>query len=290
MSAQGGRRGIVVCVVGIVLVILGVIWSMVIFPMLDKVPTDYGRTYHFDGSFSVLNAKGSMDTFPIEQTLVQKAIGTKDGAILIDEKRTVGNVTNPANPIDISARYGDASVLAVDRHTLAFATAIDERHRIGQWGPPRGLGKGDTFDLWNPGAGKPLTARYVEDSEFRGLKVVIFKIEETNLPIGTNPQTGAPLFLSTTINQTIDPRSGVVVNNTSVTTTSMDMGGNKIPVQISNVNYAESTIVDLMKVAKDADSMLLWLETVIPWVLGGVGAILVLIGLMLMTRKRGATA
>ena len=287
MSAQGGRRGIVVCVVGIVLVILGVIWSMVIFPMLDKVPTDYGRTYHFDGSFSVLNATGSMDSFPIEQTLVQKAIGTKDGAILIDEKRAVENA---ATQTDISAQYGDASVLAVDRHTLAFATAIDERHRTGQWGPPRGLGKGDTFDLWNPGAGKPLTARYVEDSEFRGLKVVIFKIEETNLPIGTNPQTGAPLFLSTTINQTIDPRSGTVVNNTSVTTTSMDLGGNKIPVQISNVNYAESTIVDLMKVAKDADNMLLWFETVIPWVLGGVGAILVLIGLMLMTRKRGATA
>ena len=99
------------------------------------------------------------------------------------------------------------------------------------------------------------------------------------------------MFLSTTINQTIDPRSGVVVNNTSVTTTSMDVGGgNKIPVQISNVNYAESTIVDLMDVARDADSMLLWLETVIPWVLGGVGAILVLIGLMLMSRKRGAAA
>ena len=291
MSAQGGRRGTVVSVVGIVLIILGVIWSTVIFPMLDKVPTDYGRTYHFDGSFSVLNATGSMDSFPIEQTLVQKAIGTKDGAILIDEKRTVGNVTNPANPIDISARYGDASVLAVDRHTLQFVPALDVRQRTGQWGPPRGLGEGDTFDLYNPGVNKPLTARYVKDDVFRGIKVVIFKIEETNIPIGTNPQTGAPLFLSTTINQTIDPRSGVVVNNTSVTTTSMDVGGgNKVPVQISNVNYAESTIVDLMDVARDADSMLLWLETVIPWVLGGVGAILVLIGLMLMTRKRGATA
>jgi hypothetical protein len=257
--------------------------------MLDKVPTDYGRSYYFDGSFSVLNATGSMDSFPIEQTLVQNATGTEDGAIFIHEKRTV--VRTDTNPnTDISARYGDESTLAVDRHTLKFVPTLDERGRTGCWAPPRGLGKGDTYDLWNPGAGKPLTARYVEDSEFRGMKVVIFKIEETNIPIGTNPQTGAPLFLSTTINQTIDPRSGVVVNNTSVTTTSMDLGGNKIPVQISNVNYAESTIVDLMDVARDADSMLLWFETVIPWVLGGVGAILVLIGLMLMSRKRGATA
>ena len=229
-----------------------------------------------------MNAAGSMDSFPIEQTLAQKAIGTEDGAILIDEKRTVENAATQA---DISAQYGDASVLTVDRHTLQFVPALDVRQRTGQWGPPRGLGEGDTFDLYNPGVNKPLTARYVKDDVFRGMKVVIFKIEESNIPRGTHPLTKAPLFLSTTINLTIDPRTGAVVNNDSVTTTSMDVGGNKVPLQISNVRYAEATIVDLMDVAKNAQTMLLWFESIIPWLLIGIGAVLIIVGAVFIVRK-----
>ena len=63
-----------------------------------------------------------------------------------------------------------------------------------------------------------------------------------------------------------------------------------MPVLITYVRYAERTIVDLVDTANDARGKLFLAETVIPWVLGGVGAILVLIGLMLMSQKRGAKA
>jgi hypothetical protein len=283
-TAKQAKKGFIVSVVGLLFVILGVVWIMVIFPAMDKVPTDYGRSYYFDGTFSVLNpATQSMDSFPIEQVLAQKGNGTQDGALLIHEKRTVKNA---ANGYDLSAIYGDESTLAVDRHTLKFASEIDERHRTGCWGPPRGLGEGDTFDLYNPGVNKPLTAKYVKDDVFREMKVVIFQIDEKDISIGTDPTSHLPLLLSTTINLTIDPKTGTVVDQDSVTTTSMDMMGNKVPVQISNVNYAESTIVDLMDVAKDAQKMLLWFETVIPWVLIGVGAVLVIVDTVFIGRRR----
>jgi hypothetical protein len=71
MSAQRPRpRGTIVLVVGIVLVILGVIWSTVIFPSLSKMPTELDKTLYFDGNFTVPDPATQMSvTFPIEETL-----------------------------------------------------------------------------------------------------------------------------------------------------------------------------------------------------------------------------
>jgi hydrogenase maturation factor len=250
------------------------------------MPTDYERTLYFDGNFTVLNpATQSMDFFPIEQILEQKATGTQDGALFIHENYIMKNA---ATGDDISAYYGFEQTLAVDRHTLKIVTNIDENHRSGYWGPPRGLGKGDTFELYNPGPNKPQTARYVKDDEFRGMKVVIFKIQEGNITIGTDPTSHLPLLMDTTITLTIDPKTGTVVDQDSATTTSLDMMGTKVPVQISDVRYAESTIVDLTDVAKDAQRSLFWMETVIPWVLIGLGAIMVIIDAAFISRRKAA--
>ena len=281
-SQKKAKKGFIVSVVGLILVILGVLWLAVIFPWLDKVPTDYARDFYFDGSYQFVTQQGNL-TIPISQTLEQEAIGTEGNALLIHEVRTVKNAITQEG---LGPEYNDESTLAVDRHTLKFATDIDERQREGQWGPPRGLGEGDTFDLYNPGVNKPLAAKYVEDYEFRGMNVVLFRIDETNIPIGTNPVTQMDMYLSTIIDLTIDPKTGTVVDQDSVTTTSIDMMGQKIPVQISNVRYAEQTIVDLMDVAKDAQNMLLWFETVIPWLLIGIGAVMVVIDTLFLGRKQ----
>jgi len=282
-TEKKGRRGFIVSAVGLVLVILGVLWVAVIFPSLDKMPTDYERTLYFDGDFTVLDpATQSVISFPIEQTLAQKATGTEDGALLIHEKRTI---INTAINVDVSNVYGDESTLAVDRHTLKFVPTIDERGRTGYWGPPRGLGKGDSFDLWNDGAQKPLPVKYVRDDEFRGMKVVIFETDEGNITI-TDPRSQTTLLFDINLQLTIDPKTGTVVDQDSTSTTSMSVMGNKVPVQISNVRYAEENIVDLMDVAKDAQNMLLWFETVIPWVLIGVGAILVIIDTLFLSRRK----
>jgi uncharacterized protein YabN with tetrapyrrole methylase and pyrophosphatase domain len=116
------------------------------------------------------------------------------------------------------------------------------------------------------------------------MKVVIFKTDEGNITIkGPGNLT---LLFDITLTLTIDPKTGTVVDQDSTSTTSMDVMGNKVPIQISNVRYAEQTIVDLMDVAKDAQNLLLWFETVIPWVLIGVGAILVIIDTLFLSRRK----
>jgi len=287
-QGKKGKGGIILTVVGLVLVILGALWMAVIFPIFDKVPTGYGRTYYFEGNFQALNpATFSLDSFPIKQTLVQEAVGTQDGNLLIHEKRTVVRTDTGE---DISARYGDESTLCVDRHTLKYMPECDERQRWGCWGPPRGLGEGDSYDLWNPGAKKPLTAKYVKADEFRGMEVALFTIDEKDIPIGMAPQINAPMYMSTTINFVYDPKTGAVIDNNSHTVTTLDMGGNRVTAQISDVRYAEQTIVDLMDVAKSAGRMLFWLETTVPWILIGVGAVLVIVGVLLIAKKRATPA
>jgi len=271
-----GYRAIILSLVGAALAIFGAVWIAVIFPSLDKIPTNYERTLNFEGAFMVANpATQSLDTIPITQTMEQKAIGTEGNVLLIKEVR---KVTNSATGTDLSSIYGSESTLAVDRHTLAFVPNLGDMPREGQWAPPKGLGEGDSFLIWNPAAYRPLQAKYVSSEQFRGLDVVVFKIDEENLLLGPDPRANnLNAYLSTEITLKIEPSSGTVVDQNAVTTMSYDvpmMG--KVPSVISNVKYAESTITDLMDTARSASWMLLWFKTLIPWITIGFGAILVI--------------
>ena len=282
-----GWRGIALSIIGAVLLIVGILWFTVIFPMLAQIPTDLDNTIYFDGNFTVLDqATGAMVRFPIEQILVQKASGTQDGALFIHETYTMKNV---ATGDEVTANYIEQT-LAVDRKTLDIVTNIDEQHRLGYWSPPRGLGDGDSFDLWDPGPHQALKATYVKDDTFRGLKVVIFKVDGKDISLGSDPQSQLPLLMDTTINLTIDPKTGVVADEEALTTISMSMGGQKVPVMITYVRFAERTIVDLVDTAKDNQGMLFWFQTVVPWLLVGIGAVLLIIGVMLMIRKQRTMA
>ena len=268
-----GYRLIILAVLGALLAVFGALWVSVIFPALDKVPADYEQTYYFDGQFQVMDqATMSLVSMPIEQTLEQKAVGTQDGALLIHEVRSVKNAVTGD---DLSAVYGDESTLAINPGTLEFMTQVDERGRTGQWGPPRPLAVGDTFDLWNPGAGQALPATFVREETFRGLNVYVYEIEESGIFIGKEPTSGMNLFLSPQITLWVEPSSGTVVNQTSETTTSLNMMGAMMPMQIASVNYAEATITNLMDTAKSASWMLLWFRTIVPWMAIGFGCVLV---------------
>ena len=279
-----GWSGIILSVIGIVLVIVGILWVTVIFPALAQIPKDYERTYYFDGTFSVLNSETqSMDSFPIEQALAQKANGTKDGAMLIHEKSTV---VNSATGTDLSAYYGDESTMAIERKTLKFMPAVDERGRTGYWAPPMGLSPASSFAIYIDSVNEPLTATYVKSEEFQGLKVVVFQVSASDVSLGTNPQNGLAMYSSTTVSLTIEPKTGTVVDQIAVATTSMDMGGNKVPVLVANVGWTDATIKDLVDVAKDGLGMLFWFQAILPWLLIGIGAVLLIIGAGLMIRKQ----
>lgn len=278
---MGRKAALFISVVGLILVIVGILWATVIFPSLDKMPADYSKTYYFDGSFTVLNPQTQQqETFPVKQELVREAVETFDGYIRIHEARTVTNGTTGT----VLPQYGEDTVITIDRRTLEYIPALDEKGRTGYSGPPRPCTEDTTFDLWNSGAQRPLTARYSFPDNVQGLDVLVFEISESNLSLGKHPQTGADLYYSTVIRLWIEPSTGTVVKQTSSTTTSMSMMGMTIPVHVSKLGYSEATIDDMVSLGKSARSQMMWFKDILPWLLIGVGVVLVLGAVALVGR------
>ena len=130
----------------------------------------------------------------------------------------------------------------------------------------------------------------MKSEEFQGLKVVVFQIEAIDMSIGNHSQTQLPLLLSTTVNLVIEPKSGTVVDQNAYTTVSMDMGVQKVPVQIADVKWTQATIDELVDVAQSADVKLLWFETIVPWLLVGIGGVVLIVGLIFLIRKQATPA
>jgi len=133
--------GFAVSLTGIIIAILGVLWITVIFPWLDKVPGDYERSYYFEGELQVIDIDtGRFEPEPIIVTRAQKAVGSKDGALLI---REVLYVVNPETGGNLTELYGEiGGTMAINPRTLEMKTEVDEIGRWGYWGPPRPLDKG----------------------------------------------------------------------------------------------------------------------------------------------------
>ena len=290
MVAEGKRkRRFIISVVGLLLVILGVLWITVIFPALEKLPLDLDEEFDFDGTFTVTNPlTGEVDEFPVRIHREWKANGTADGALLISETMTF---TDTDTGEDVTERYADPSVPAVDRKTREFNPEVDERGREGSWSPPPRLGVGDTFELYHPSARGPLPAKVVREEDFRGLNVLVIEVSGENISLGPNPEAYnmEEYLTEAKITMWVEPSSGTVVDEYSLVIRSLDMTGLGLGIEEvyrSVVVYAEETIVDLMDTAKSAHTMLLWFRTILPWILIGLGAVIVLVDVLVLPRIR----
>jgi hypothetical protein len=153
-----------------------------------------------------------------------------------------------------------------------------------------GLSPASSFAIYIDSVNEPLTATCVKSEELQGLKVLVFQVSASDVSLGTNPQNGLAMYSSTTVSLTIEPKTGTVVDQIAVATTSMDMGGNKVPVLVANVGWTDATVSDMVKVAKDGLGMLFWFQAVLPWLLIGIGAVSLIIGVVLMVRKQRPAA
>jgi hypothetical protein len=118
----------------------------------------------------------------------------------------------------------------------------------------------------------------------------VFQMSASDVSLGMNPQSHAAMFANTTVTLTIEPKTGTVVDQNAVSTTSMDMGDYKVPVLVANVGWTDATVADMVKTAKDGVGMLFWFQAVLPWLLIGIGAVLLIVGVVLMIRKQRTAA
>ncbi len=267
-------------IVGVVIVVFALVWLLAIFPAMNKLPEDHHRVVNFDGTYQVMNPDTqAMDSIPVCVQRNQLATDVQDNVLIINQTVTC---THAQAGMELP-QFGLAEVLGVDRSNREYVSGYGDMERSGQFCFPSDAQE-ESYSVWIPSAGRPLEAEFKGEEEFHGLKVFNFQISEQNLDIGTQEGTGLPQVMDIVTTMTIEPVSGTTVDTTSDTTYSIDMQGMKIPYYISSISFTEDTIDELVDTAKDARSMILWATVYGFWIAIGVGAALIVTGVVMFAR------
>jgi len=94
------RRALVA--LGVAVIALAMVWLYLIFPGMAKLPADYSKIYHFDGTVQVLNpATGTLTPITTKMDRTLTGTGLNDaGALLLQQ---VIKFTMAANGAPLSA-------------------------------------------------------------------------------------------------------------------------------------------------------------------------------------------
>ena len=241
MRFKGWGLGLTIS--GLVLVVFALVWLLVIFPTMAKLPADYSEVFNFEGTYQVMNPEtGTLDEIPVNVEREQLTTDVQDNVLIINETITC---THALAGMELP-QFGMTGVLGVDRSTRAYVLGYGDMERIGQFSFPSELKK-ESYSMWISSAGRPLEAEFIGEEDFHNLKVFAFEINEQDLDIGTQAGTGLPQVLDVDISLKVEPVSGATVDTESNSTYSVVLApGMKVPYYISSVSFTEDTIADLV--------------------------------------------
>ena len=270
-------------IAGLVLVVLALIWQFAIFPMVSKLPSDLTEETNFEGTYEVMNPTTQMlEEIPVKVTRYYEAAGIEDGVLILEQTVTT---THALAGVELP-QFGLEETLGVDRSTREYVSGYGDMDRSGQFSFPSDL-KHESYQLWNPTAMTDLEAKFVAEEEFHDLTVYDFQVNEEDIDLGNYPGTSFPQTVDTTINMKAEPVSGTTVFSQSVTTIKVTYApGMTVPVYISDIQFTDDTIDELVDTASSARTMILWATVYGFWILIGIGIALILVGVVVSIRAR----
>jgi hypothetical protein len=281
MSLRGMFGGWTIA--GLALVVLALIWLLVIFPLISKLPSDLDQETKFEGTYEVMNPETqTMDEIPVNVTRYYEATEIQDGVLILEQTVTATHALYGVELTD----FGLYEILGVDRSTREYVTGYGDMDRSGQFSPPSDL-KQESYQLWNPSAGTDLESKFVAVEEFEGLTVYAFQVNEQDIDIGTQAVTGYPQVLDTIIDLKVEPVTGTTVSSVSSSAmSSVPTPGMKAPFYVSTLQFTDDTIADLVDKASGGRSMILWATVYGFWIVIGLGIALMLGGVVVNARAR----
>ncbi len=268
-------------IIGLVLVIFALVWLLAIFPAMVKMPTDYERTYEFEGFIMQLNSETmTLDEIPIDVDRILTATGTEDDVLLLQQ--------------DINTYHAQAGVLlsstseiyGLDRTTRENVPGYGNMDRTGNFTFPAGVEK-ETHSFWSSSAMTALPADFVSEETYHGITVYSFKIDVSDLPAGTMEGTGAPRTMDILTEIKSEPVSGIPVYTSTTTTLKAQlMAGDPTTIYVNSMAFTSETIDEMVDLAKDTRSLMLWLSVYGFWIVIAVGAALVVTGGVMAVRSK----
>ncbi len=280
MRMRGWSLGLTI--IGLVLVIFALVWLLAIFPAMAKMPTDYERTYKFEGFIKQLNSETmSLDEIPTDVDRILTATGTEDGVLLLQQDV---NIYHAQAGVLLS---GTSDIYGLDRSNRANVAGYGNMDRSGQFTFPAGTEQ-ETYSFWSSSAMTALPANFISEETYHGITVYYFKMDVSDLPAGTMQGTEVPQTMDVLTEIKVEPTSGVPVYTATTTTVKAQLGpGDPSPIYINSMAYTSETIDEMVDLAKDTRSLILWCTVYGFWIAIAVGAALIATGVVMAVRKKG---
>lgn len=279
MRMKGWSLGFTIA--GLVLVIFALVWLLVLFPIMAKMPADYEQTYKFEGSIKQLNAQTmSLDEIPTNVDRILTATGTQDGVLLLQQDINIYHAQAGVLLTSTSDIYG------LDRSTRENVSGYGNMDRTGQFTFPAGVEQ-KTYSFWSSSAMTVLPANFVSEETYHGITVYNFKIASSDMPAGTMEGTGAPLTMDCLTEIKVEPTSGVPVYTVTTTTIKAQlMPGDPTPIYVNSMAFTSETIDEMVDLAQSSHSMILWTTFYGFWIAIGVGVALIAVGVVMAVRTK----
>ena len=271
-------------IVGIVVVVFALVWLFAIFPLFDKIPEKHDREINFEGTYYVMMdpAAQALEEIPVCVQRVQLATDVQDNVVIIDQTITCTHALADM----VLPDFGLQEVLSVERSTREYVTdQADGIPRSGQFSFPSNVKKEESYLIWNPSAMRPLEAKFDSEEELGGLKVFVFKISEQGLDLGTDPVSGYPQVMDTEITMKVEPVTGTTVYTESYLARSIAQAPG--PYYISSIAFTDDTRDELVDEAVGNRNLFLWATVYGFWIAIGVGAVLIVVGVVMFARATG---
>jgi hypothetical protein len=281
MKWKGWSGGLAIA--GLVLIIFALVWLLVIFPGMEKLPKNLSETTNFEGTYYVMNPQTQqMEQISVNVERHYEATEIQDGVLILHQTVTTTNTDDGTE----LPQYGLEEILGVDRSTREYVADYGDMDRSGQFSFPSDLEQ-KSYQLWNPTARRDLEAKFIGEEVVDDLTVYDFQVNEEGIDLGNYPGTTFQQTLDVTIDMKVEPLTGTTIFSQSVTTIRVTYApGMTIPVYISSIHFTDATIEEMIDTASGARTLLLWATVYGFWTVIGLGIVLILAGVLVASRTR----
>ena len=276
---------------GLCAVAAGAVILAVRSPKPELLSDDYAHEVVLNGTFQILEGETTqLAEYPVTVSRSQEVIRIDGRKVTVQETR---RSTTPSGELPLT--FGETVVeFAVDAETRTY-TAYRERFmvadelRTGYFTFPPGVRRESEYPIWIEEVMLPLPAIYDGSKVVDGLELYSYVIDAEGVTVWNDSHSQAPRSGDARIVYSVEPRSGVVVDEQSqIVRRYLDAKTGWITTFTSALQFTPETVSKNLELAKADRSGLAVVGTWIPWSILGTGLLFSAGGAVLWGLRRTA--
>lgn len=288
----GRKSGVAMVCLGLILVIFGILWLGVFWPKMTLFPCPMDNEARMDADYWVLDpATGQFNEILATTITSVWANVTVDGTVFVhSDQRTYSRDLSTPFP-----QWNNFQTMAVDRKTAKFDMSMWQYSLngavSGYYMPPRGLKEGATFNTMHISTATLQTMVYGGDEVFispsgEKIDVQVWRMYFKDLPTAIPPGMTVPFLANGNYTYWIEPDSGMILDILIDEYYDVEYPGMpRMTTFKETFWFQDETIENCIDDAHQINTMFPLMGKTLPWTAIGIGAVLMLGGIVLYMRK-----